>query len=632
MFGNLRNPVTRNVALRLTLASILAMATAEALCLALPWWAAMAVWMIGQPPRGLLAERSVAQLAGTVLGAAMGAGLVLTGGGSSATTLLALVLWVALCAGVANLMRHQRAYGAAVCGLTSVVIVALTLDTPADPLAFALARVSDTLVGIAAALGVALLLDTPRQPPNRGAEARSVLARGLDLVAQALHAPAETDEPGFLQDLAALEARGEDAAAGSIAGRRALAQIRTVFACALDLIVLARALSAPYRGKGLRARPELQALHITLTQAAQALRAGQNLPLAAIEAASLRLAAIEPGLAGTLAEMGRLLAHAAHGLQRLEQDKAPRGLAGLAPVSRPHADLAGLWRAALRAGLVTLVAALLWLGFGGGALRFLLLGAGIFTVLFAAVDEPAPAVRHVLLGGLAAVLMASLWRLVLIPELANGWISLALAVPFVFAAALLQAGRGTMFLGLAFNMLFAVLARPVEVSGTAGLGMLQNEALLLAGIALNYSVFRWVLPMSTDLRRLNLRAAMRREILALARLAGSARGPRHLARLRFLVFGLVARAGARPGDLEQALAMLALGHALLQLGEVTGPGREIARQILARLADPQTFCAQGLPSWQASAPGPDQPRLAWILEEVAREMAATAPLWREAAG
>ena len=72
-----RDPAISNVAIRLTGASTLAMAVATALSLDYPWWAAMTVWMVGQPPRGLLFERSLAQFFGTLLGAAAGAGLVL---------------------------------------------------------------------------------------------------------------------------------------------------------------------------------------------------------------------------------------------------------------------------------------------------------------------------------------------------------------------------------------------------------------------------------------------------------------------------------------------------------------------------------------------------------------------------
>jgi hypothetical protein len=96
-----------------------------------------------------------------------------------------------------------------------------------------------------------------------------------------------------------------------------------------------------------------------------------------------------------------------------------------------------------------------------------------------------------------------------------------LAVPLVFAASLLRAGQGTVFVGLAFNMLFAVLARPVDLSPGTAPGMIANEAMLLAGIALNFTFYRWLLPMDTGRRRRHLRAAIRREIGAISIRSGT---------------------------------------------------------------------------------------------------------------
>jgi len=89
-------------AARLTLASVLAVAGATALSLQNPWWAAMAVWLIGPPSRGLLLERSLAQLLGTLLGAAGGLALLLAAPETPAGALLGLDVLVAACCGLAT--------------------------------------------------------------------------------------------------------------------------------------------------------------------------------------------------------------------------------------------------------------------------------------------------------------------------------------------------------------------------------------------------------------------------------------------------------------------------------------------------------------------------------------------------
>jgi hypothetical protein len=174
----------------------------------------------------------------------------------------------------------------------------------------------------------------------------------------------------------------------------------------------------------------------------------------------------------------------------------------------------------------------------------------------------------VLLAGLAAAGAAIVWRVAVVPELASGWISLCLAIPVLFAASLLQARNGTVFIGLAFNMLFAVLARPVDANSDMPMRLITIEAMLLAGIALSYVFYRWLLPIDTKRRRRNIREAIRREITAIAVRASTPLADRHLARLRHLVFSLAARSRGDIQESEDALAALSLGHVLLRLGEM----------------------------------------------------------------
>lgn len=627
---SLRHPPSRSVALRLTLASVIAMSVAAMIGVALPWWAAMAVWMIGQPPRGLLFERSLAQLIGTVAGASAGAVLVILGAGSAPATLLGLAVWIGACCGLANRMRHQRAYGAVVCGLTSVVIVALTLHTPAltpaDPIAFAVARVLDNMIGVAAALSVALAFGPPASRSTVAARANSVMARTLELIAEALTEPVENTvvkEREFLLALASLEATAEDAAAGSMVGRRELRDIKGLFACLLDLIVVARAIRSQETFSLLKDHADLLDLKGAIGVAASGLATSQKLEVAAVLQATQRLQAADRTLAPVLGEMRDLLERVARGYGRLWRERT-------GPdewTYHPHPDTTGLKRAMARGTLVILIASLVWLTFDASPLRYFLLGAGIFTVLFSAVDEPAPVVRQVFLGGLAAAPAATLWRLAVVSEVPNGWLSLALAIPLIFAASLLQAQRSTMFIGLAFNMLFAVLARPVDTSPSTALTMITNETLLLAGIAMTYACFRWVLPMTTDRRRDHLKSDVQREVRAIAMRAGTALAPYHLARLRYLVLGLAVRSGGQVPEMEHALSALTLGHAVLRLGEAAAqPGlsdssRDAISETFRLLRSPPRDSGQQL-RHQADRlrAGENQPLpLIWLLDVIARE-------------
>jgi uncharacterized membrane protein YccC len=642
------NPATRSTAVRLTLASVLAMSIATAGGIDNPWWAAMAVWMIGQPPRGLLIERSVAQLLGTLAGAAAGTLLMRWGSGSPTATLLGLAAWIALCCAVANAMRHQRAYGAALCGLTCTVIVTLTLNTNIDAGAFALARALDNIIGICAALGIAIVMGPVVRGPELAGRTRPVISQALRLIADAL-----TEERGrtfareraFLVSLAALEASAEDAVAGSFSARRRLGELNALLAQLLDLVVVARAIrsrDAPALAPEHRA---MSALRNAFDNTAVCLANEGVLDLRPLHAATHHLQAFDPMLAPVLDEMRLLLGQMARGYERLQgQARAD----AMPPISLPHPDLAMLRLATVRGALVTVIAGFVWLLLDVEPFRYLLLGASIFIVLFSMLDEPAAVVRQVFIGGACAAVPAALWRLAVMPEISDGWLSLLLAVPVVFVASLLQARKGTVFIGLSFNMLFAVLARPVDLRPSLASEVLTSQILLLAGIALSYSAFRWFVPMSMRQRRLHLRAAVRREVAAISIRAATPWAARHLARLRHIVFGLALRSGGLVQEAEDALAALSLGHALVRIGDMqdlqlSPMAREAAKEILQLTRLPMTDpgqagrrlhalaerIAESVDGNEVTSPTND-PQLCWLLELASLELREHASIFATA--
>jgi uncharacterized membrane protein YccC len=559
------DPPVRNVAIRLTLASAIAMAAANLLSLHNPWWAAMAVWMIGQPPRGLLFERSLAQLVGTMSGVVVGIGIVFASP-SLAIAVICLTVWIAVCCGVANVMRHQRAYGAAVCGLTSAVIVSLTYASSLDPITFATARSLDTIVGVCSAIVVAVAFGPRSQGSIIADQARSAVAQALTLIGDALVMADDKTvaERGFLAMLASLQASTEDSVAGSLISRRKLRDLNSLFAFLLDLIVVARAVRSHSSISEDHNQKSLGLLRQHFITSADALLVRGVLDVSGIDAAIAVLAKNDEALSPVLEEMKALLSRAVDGFNRLKTKDGSLGKKW----SLPHADLVGLKLAVVRGSLAAGFASFAWLTLPWEESRYLVLGTCIFTVLFSAVDEPAALVKQVLFAGLTAAGAAIVWRLAVVPELANGWISLCLAIPVLFAASLLQARNRTVFIGLAFNMLFAVLARPVDANSDMPMRLITIEAMLLAGIALSYVFYRWLLPIDTKRRRRNIREAIRREITAIAVRASTPLADRHLARLRHLVFSLAARSRGDIQESEDALAALSLGHVLLRLGEM----------------------------------------------------------------
>lgn len=586
-FPALQDPRSTRYAIQLTLAAVAAMIAANLFHITNPWWAAMAVWMVSQPTRGLLLERSAAQLIGTCIGAAAGVGMM-HAFAQPWGLLLALSLWLALCCGVANLMRHQRAYGAVLAGLAAAVIVILGWNTGIDPAQFALARVVDTVIGIASSVLFIALWN----PMGAGAalvdKAQLVSKETLSLAAHLLGhaAPAELEarKRKLLADLAALEASAEDAASGSISFRRQLRPLRGLLAALLDTLAAAHAL----RERADRHAARLSACAEALEQCAEAMGLGvaeRDAAVAKLEASFSEAREQHPVLAQLLTELSMSLI-AARSDYRAIATALPRAAAGFAVA---HPDFAGVRLAIVRSLVASLLTAALWIVSSSEPARFFMLGACIFTTIFATADEPTAILRQVIIGAVVAGIAVLVWRAGLMHVLPNGYLSLLLALPFIFVAAAVQAHRPTAFIGLALNMIFAVMAQPIHVHPAAAAPLTETLLALIAGIGISYTCFRWIAPMSTAHRRAHLRRGMLGEIGAIAARAGEPRAPRHLARMRYLTLDLLARANTSVELAHGALAALTVAHAALRIGVllnetgITADAQNAARKALNEL-------------------------------------------------
>ena len=567
----LHEPHARRFAFQLVLASVAAMVIANALGLVNPWWASMAVWMVSQPTRGLLVERSAAQILGTCLGAAVGAALSLIP--DLGMRLICLALWMALACSTGNLMRHQRAYGAVMASLAAVVVVLMSGSM--DPARFALMRVIDTVIGVASSV-LFIALWSPRGPGEALLErARTAGEEALALAGMILGTAEKSGwlarEQHLLADLAGIEAASEDAASGSIAYRRRLRPLRGLLASLLDVMAVARIVRERVeRNQDKPDGPQEQSLMQACGQALEAYARGlgdngrQEQAAARLDACLAAARQRGSVLASLLEELRDSLA-AAHS-DYLELASSLPGEASGHALSSPN--WAGAKRAALRCLVACLAPAALWLLTGNELGRYVVLGACVFISVFAAADDPVVILKQILLGGVGAVAGTVLWRAGLMHVLQSGYESLILAVPFMFVAGVIQAHRPTAFIGLALNMIFAVMAQPIHLHPAPAQIVALSGVALLCGLLFSLACFRWIVPMSSAHRRSHLSRAMRREVGAISARAGDPRAARHLARLRYLALDLLSRAGT-PLDLAHgALSALVMGHTLLRVGKL----------------------------------------------------------------
>src|SRR5690606_41844848 len=101
---------------------ILAFGIASQLHVQNAYWAAMPVWVVAQAQRGLLLERAIFRVVGTLVGAFIGFA-ILTLLQEPVLALIALSVWITITAGFTHLFRRANSYAALMAGITSAVVV-----------------------------------------------------------------------------------------------------------------------------------------------------------------------------------------------------------------------------------------------------------------------------------------------------------------------------------------------------------------------------------------------------------------------------------------------------------------------------------------------------------------------------
>jgi uncharacterized membrane protein YccC len=124
------------------------------------YWAGLTAAIVCQPELGASLRKGWYRMVGTMVGAVAVVALTALFPQSRAAFLVGLVLWGALCAGVATLLRNFASYAAALAGYTAVVVAADALGATGGPKAnevflLAVVRASEICIGIVSA-GVVL--------------------------------------------------------------------------------------------------------------------------------------------------------------------------------------------------------------------------------------------------------------------------------------------------------------------------------------------------------------------------------------------------------------------------------------------------------------------------------------------
>ncbi|QHI98668.1 hypothetical protein GT347_12090 [Xylophilus rhododendri] len=541
-------------ALRMSLSALLAFSLATQLDIQNAYWAAMPVWVVAQSSRGLLIERGIYRLLGTLAGAAAGFAL-LAATRNPLTLLAALALWVAAMATATHLLPGVKSYAATLAGMTAAVVLLPCLHAGEQLLPLAIARVQCTLIGV-----LTVTLVTGWFTPAAGRREfylriRKMAADATDFAAQAVSGHDDPQQPAheqrLLLEIADAESAARTMAAGSLQGWRRLRHTTALAAASLALMSAASAL----RARRLRGDAVDETLPRRLLAQAQELRTDGKRTVGATAWPAHGAEGPETRLHEAMRQI----------VQAEEALFADRPVAVTAAMRLPpQRD----WqRARIRgplAGLATFVAALagLWSGWAAGEL--MALGVCIFSMVLGSLPSPRLVAPRLLAGVIVGVAAAMLYRFFIQPQVAGPLGLIASVAPFIVLGALARAYPRTALPALDANMCFMLgsqagmpEAGPAEILG--GSLALALAALLVVGALL-------LSPERRDARLHALLAGLRRDIgrrqAAVARAALQLLGE----------YQRLGRSASLPAGLLSALGFSASLGQLREFGEPTAAG------------------------------------------------------------
>ena len=601
-------------AIRMAFAAWLAFTVAAALQIPNPFWAAMPIWVVAQPTRGLLFERAFFRIVGTLLGGAAGFG-ILFATGNPFVQLLLLGLWVAGCAGLTHVLRGVHSYGALLSGITAAVVILPSALGHNEPLTIAVARVECTLIGVVTVTLVTGLF-TPRS--ERAAFYERVRQLAGDAVA--FVAGLASGEPGrgteaeerhILSEIGDVDSRALLTSAGSADGYRRLNHVTALITASLSVMAAGRALQSRHGA----AKPSSLAGH--LDALAEELRAAEPARSAWPE---LRSLAIHGPVGDRLRDGLSQLVSAEAALFAEPNSAYAHSFGRKATYVAPDRDWARAVRSGTLIGAATFLAALAAYLSGWAAGELAALGVCIFGMVLGSMAVPRLIAPKLFAGVVSGVFLAILYRFFVQPHL-DGLLALSLSViPFILIGAFARAHPRTAIAGIDTNMCFLLASQAGMPAATSASEIWSGAAALVAGGGI---IVAAIMAMPHDPMGKARQSArhIRRDIERLLARPVENWHPRAARQILRLVLHLRRAGTAGSGAPRGLLAALNLGHAISELQGIAGRAD----------ADPDAHGLQALQTLRGFADRPVEVADALMVAAETAGDAATSLAMRDAA-
>ena len=611
-------PVLRK-ALSLAVAAGLSFTIAALLHVHNAYWAAMPVWVLTQPSRGLVLERALYRVLGTLVGAAVG--FVLVHIPVSAYIQLALLaIWIALNAGMTHVLRGVTGYICLLSGITAAVVVIPSVLHPDASMEVAVARAVCTLIGVVVSTFVLALLTPDSQRQEFYGQIRAVAAEAVGYAARILQSglpdEREQEEQRILGLITQLDASARLNAAGSVTGYRRLADVDLLVVGSLSAMSAAQALrDSHFRyDKTLPARLEQISRHLQtaghqpLPPEARIIDLGGEAELTHLDVAI-----------GQILDAEQVLSPS----QELQISLFDRRLVWLAP----HREWPQAWRTGLLAGLASFTGTALAVWFSWPPLELAALGICTFVMVLGSMALPQMVAPKLVTGVIIGAAAGMFYRLVLQPEISSAAGLLLSVIPFLLLGGLIRANPRTSMPAVDANMCFWLASQAgMPASGDISRIVIDSVVLALSAAAIGSAFI--LVPGRAQTQARDAVAMLRRDLLRILESAEKgavtewrARSTRQILRLTLHLSRARVVSARWPSGL---LAALNLGQTMLDLQQQGMP--DAVRVLLNAMLQQQMSPLQTADALQALASAERDETLSRLLSQLADTLIRSAGL------
>ncbi len=577
-----------------------------ALWLALRWgleqpaWALMTAFIVAQPLSGMVLQKGLARVLGTLVGTVMSVVFMALFAQTPWLFLLSLALWLGLCTACSTLLRSAWAYSFVLAGYTVAIIALSAVNHPLQVFDQAVARCTEITLGILCATLSSALLWPMRVEQQLAGQARQAWASGL----QAASATLSGDEEGrkslveILGRIVAVDAQREHAWFEGRLGRERGRAIRGLSQKLLILLRIARSVRRQWRqldeGEADHLRPWLDEVRAALAaaDAGQLMELRQRVWQAAQD---LRDSSAEHYCLARLTLLLDNAAAATHALQAVEEGKAPADVPDSLAVHRdvPLGLLFGS-----RSALAFLAMAGFWMATAWAAAPGGLVLTCVVCSLFASRENGAQIGMSFLRGILLALPVAFLVGQILLPQWSSfAMLCLGMGVPLFFGA-LGMANPRIGATATSYCLHFIVLVSPLNNMSFSVESFLNNAQAMMIGVGAAVLAFKLLVLRNPAWHGRRLRAATQNDLVRLTRreLRGAETwfGGRMADRMLQLARHYTALPEQERGRWDDGLHGLDMGDELLHLrmclAVARAPVEPAQREYLRQL---ETVLAQG---------------------------------------